>query len=37
LCHWHAARATAAQTETQSFTQIPKFQAEVLGLRDQVG
>jgi RsiW-degrading membrane proteinase PrsW (M82 family) len=37
LCHWHAARATAAQTGTQSFTLIPKFQAEVLMLRDQVG
>lgn len=37
LCHWHAARAAAAQTGTQSFTLIPKFQAEVLMLRDQVG
>jgi RsiW-degrading membrane proteinase PrsW (M82 family) len=36
LCHWHAARAAAAQTGTQSFTLIPKFQAEVLMLRDQV-
>lgn len=36
LCHWHATRAAAAQTGTQSFTLIPKFQAEVLMLRDQV-
>jgi len=37
LCHWHVARAAAAQAGTQSFTLIPKLQAEVLGLRDQVG
>lgn len=37
LCHWHVSRAAAAQTQTQSFTQIPRFQAEVLRLRHEIG
>jgi RsiW-degrading membrane proteinase PrsW (M82 family) len=37
LCHWHVTRATSAQTQTQSFPLIPRLQAEVFSLRDQIG
>lgn len=37
LCHWHAARAAAAGTETQSFPLIAQLQAEVFALREEVG
>lgn len=36
LCYWHAERAVAAQSQTSSFTLIPKLQAEVFGLRDKI-
>ncbi|MBI1761739.1 MAG: PrsW family intramembrane metalloprotease [Acidobacteria bacterium] len=36
LCYWHVDRAVAAQSQTTSFTLIPKLQAEVFGLRDQI-
>jgi RsiW-degrading membrane proteinase PrsW (M82 family) len=37
FCHWHATRAVMADTQTQSFSMIPRLQAEVFSLRDQVG
>ncbi len=36
LCYWHVDRAVAAQSETTSFTLIPKLQAEVFALRNQI-
>jgi RsiW-degrading membrane proteinase PrsW (M82 family) len=37
FCHWHATRAVMADTQTQSFSMIPRLQAEVFSLRNQVG
>lgn len=37
LCHWHNSRAAAAHGDTGSFSMIPKLQAEVFRLRDQIG
>lgn len=36
LCHWHAQRAAAVQGKTQSLPLIPRYQAEIIGLRDQI-
>ena len=36
LCHWHAKRAAQAQGQTQSLPLIPRFQAEILGLREKI-
>ncbi|MEW6732436.1 MAG: PrsW family glutamic-type intramembrane protease [Acidobacteriota bacterium] len=36
FCYWHVARAAAANNQTRSLTQIPKFQAEVMTLREQI-
>lgn len=36
LCYWHVARAVKAQSQTISFTLLPKLQAEVFRLRDQI-
>lgn len=36
LCYWHVERAMTAQAETKSFTLIPKLQAEIFGLREQI-
>lgn len=37
LCHWHNSRAAEASGNTGSFSMIPKLQAEVFKLRDQIG
>lgn len=37
LCYWHVARATAAQGKTTSFSLIPRLQAEVFRLREEIG
>lgn len=36
LSYWHVQRAVAAQSETRSLPQIPRLQAEILRLREQV-
>ncbi|MGQ9896342.1 MAG: PrsW family glutamic-type intramembrane protease [Acidobacteriota bacterium] len=36
LSYWHVQRAVAAQGETRSLPQIPRLQAEILRLREQV-
>jgi protease PrsW len=36
FCYWHVARATAANSQTRSLPQIPKFQAEVMELKGQI-
>ncbi len=37
LCHWHNLRAITARGSTGSFSIVPKLQAEVYKLRDQIG
>jgi protease PrsW len=37
LCYWHVARANAAQSQTTSFSLIPRLQAEVFRLREEIG
>jgi len=37
LCHWHNSRAAEASGSTGSFSMIPKLQAEIFRLRDQIG
>jgi len=36
FCYWHASRAAAANQETLSLTQIPRFRAQVAALQPQV-
>lgn len=36
FCYWHVARASAANNQTRSLPQIPKFQAEVTQLKAQL-
>jgi hypothetical protein len=36
LSYWHVQRAVAAQSETRSLPQIPRLQAEILRLREQI-
>lgn len=36
LSYWHVQRAVAAQSETRSLPQIPRLQAEIMRLREQV-
>ncbi len=36
LSYWHVQRAMAAQSETRSLPQIPRLQAEIMRLREQV-
>lgn len=36
FCYWHVARANAANSQTQSLPQIPKFQAEVMALKNEI-
>ncbi len=36
LAYWHVQRAVAAQSETRSLPQIPRLQAEIMRLREQV-
>jgi protease PrsW len=36
FCYWHVARATAANNQTRSLPQIPRFQAEVLEFKEQI-
>jgi hypothetical protein len=36
FCYWHVARANAANSQTQSLPQIPKFQAEVMTLKAEI-
>ena len=36
FCYWHVARANAASHQTISLPQIPKFKAEISGLRSQI-
>jgi len=37
LCHWHNSRAAEARGTTGSFSMVPKLQAEIFRLRDQIG
>ncbi|MEP7336469.1 MAG: PrsW family glutamic-type intramembrane protease [Acidobacteriota bacterium] len=37
LCHWHNSRAAEASGSTGSFSMIPRLQAEIFRLRDQIG
>jgi hypothetical protein len=37
LCHWHNSRAAEASGSTGSFSMIPKLQAEIFRLRNQIG
>lgn len=37
LCHWHNLRAVTARGSTGSLSVIPKLQAEIFKLRDQIG
>ncbi len=36
FCYWHVARANEANSQTQSLPQIPKFQAEVMTLKNEI-
>lgn len=36
FCYWHVARASQANSQTQSLPQIPKFQAEVMQLKTEI-
>jgi len=36
LCHWHVSRAVSAQSQTASFPLIPRLQAELIALREQL-
>ncbi|MCS6885738.1 MAG: PrsW family glutamic-type intramembrane protease [Acidobacteriota bacterium] len=36
LCHWHVARASAANNQTRSLPLIPQFQAQILELKGQI-
>lgn len=36
FCYWHVARASQANSQTQSLPQIPKFQAEVMQLKAEI-
>ncbi|KAF0245055.1 MAG: hypothetical protein FD167_3582 [bacterium] len=36
FCYWHVARANEANGQTQSLPQIPRFQAEVMTLKNEI-